>query len=201
VVPDVYIRVTAQAIAMASEAESVGEGGPLRLAALFDAHHARLHRLARRMSSSAEDAQDIVQETFLRAARSLRSVPEGPNAEEAWLVRVLVNVCRDGWRRKASRARLASVHGGAPGQGAAQANPEAAFVARTTIWRALQQLPARRRAAIVMYELEGASISDIAILLGVSAVTVRWHLSRGRKELARVIADYDRQAAAPGDKS
>ena len=112
-------------------------------------------------------------------------------------MRVLVNVCRDGWRRKASRARWTSLHGGAPEQG----NPEAAFVARTTIWRALQPLPARRRAAIVMYELEGASISDIAILLGVSAVTVRWHLSRGRKELARIIAAYDQQTAGLGDQS
>jgi RNA polymerase sigma-70 factor (ECF subfamily) len=191
--------VTAEAIVMAAGTRSEDGEGPVRLAMLFDAHQARLYRLARRMSSSADDAQDLVQETFLRAARAIRSIPDGGRAEEAWLVRVLVNVCRDGWRRKAIRVQFALVH--RPPSQTAAGDPEAAFVARTTIWRALQQLPPRRRAAIVMYELEGATISDIASLLGVSAVTVRWHLSRGRRELASVIAAYDNPAGGNGERS
>jgi RNA polymerase sigma factor (sigma-70 family) len=55
------------------------------------------------------------------------------------------------------------------------------------VWRALEQLDPRRRAAIVMYELEGATIAMIAEALGVSAVTVRWHLSMGRRELAAIV--------------
>jgi RNA polymerase sigma factor (sigma-70 family) len=55
------------------------------------------------------------------------------------------------------------------------------------VWKALDLLPPRRRAVIVMYELEGLEISSIASLLGVSSITIRWHLSRGRKELAHVI--------------
>jgi len=70
---------------------------------------------------------------------------------------------------------------------AAPADPEAALIARTLVWRALRRLSPRRRAALVMYELEGTSIQEIARLLGVSAVTVRWHLSRGRRELATLI--------------
>ena len=184
---------------MAAGTRSENTEGPVRLAMLFDAHQARLYRLARRMSPSADDAQDLVQETFLRAARALGSIPDGARAEEAWLVRVLVNVCRDGWRRKAIRVQFAAVH--RPSSDAAPGDPEAAFVARTTIWRALQQLSPRRRAAIVMYELEGASIPDIAALLGVSAVTVRWHLSRGRRDLANVITAYDNKSVGNGDGS
>ena len=56
-----------------------------RLGALFDAHHDRLYRLARRLAPSADDALDLVQETFLKAARSARAVPAGPAGEEAWL--------------------------------------------------------------------------------------------------------------------
>ena len=70
--------------------------------------------------------------------------------------------------------------------------PEDQFVARTTIWRALDLLPPRRRAAVVLYELEGETIPAIAALLGVTPVTVRWHLSRGRRDLARVIGRQGR---------
>lgn len=71
--------------------------------------------------------------------------------------------------------------------GRASTSPEAALIAHTTVWRALQLLSPRRRAAIVLHELDGVSTAQIARLLGVSLVTVRWHLSRGRRELARAI--------------
>src|SRR5678815_678025 len=75
-----------------------------RLSELFSAHHRRLYVLARRLSASADDAKDLVQETFLRATRSSRAIPHG--AEEAWLVRVLVNLCRDRWKQASVHARL-----------------------------------------------------------------------------------------------
>jgi RNA polymerase sigma-70 factor (ECF subfamily) len=153
-----------------------------RLGRLFDAHHARLYRLARRMVSSTEEARDAVQETFLRAAKYSRSMPAGASSEEAWLVRILINICRDTWRKEAVRRRTplepaATFAGGS----------EAALVARATIWRALESLSPRRRAIIVLYELEGLPIPGIARLLGITSVTVRWHLSVGRRELARVV--------------
>ena len=55
------------------------------------------------------------------------------------------------------------------------------------VWRALDALAPRRRAILVMYELDGMAIPAIARLLDVAPVTVRWHLSRGRRELARVL--------------
>jgi DNA-directed RNA polymerase specialized sigma24 family protein len=56
-----------------------------------------------------------------------------------------------------------------------------------TVWQALNRLAPRRRAIVVMHELEGLSIPDIARFLGIRSVTVRWHLSVGRRELARSI--------------
>ena len=158
-----------------------------RLAALFDAHHQRLYRLARRLSATADEARDLVQEAFLRAARSPHSIPEGPGPNsEAWLVRVLVNLQRDEWRRRATRKRI-DPEGDALAPLADPPDVERALIAKTTVWWALEQLDPRRRAAIVMYELEGATIPAIAALLGVSPVTVRWHLSRGRRELASIV--------------
>lgn len=158
-----------------------------RLAALFDAHHQRLYRLARRLSASADEARDLVQEAFLRAARSSASIPDGPGPNsEAWFVRVLVNLQRDEWRRRSRRKRIAP-EGEALTPRTDPTDVERVLIAKTTVWRALEQLDPRRRAAIVMYELEGATIPAIATLLGVSPVTVRWHLSRGRRELARIV--------------
>jgi RNA polymerase sigma-70 factor (ECF subfamily) len=156
-----------------------------RLGTLFDIHHPRLFRLARRLSRDADAARDLVQETFLRAARSPGSIPAG-EAAEAWLVRVLVNIQRDEWRRRAAKKRL-DPEGEAETARPVAPDSEASFVARSTVWRALERLAPRRRAVIVMYELEGVTISSIALQLGVSAVTVRWHLSMGRRELAAVI--------------
>ena len=153
-----------------------------RLASLFDTHHERLYRLARRLSRNADDARDLVQETFLRAARSPDSVPsEAPN-DEAWLVRVLINICRDRWRQTANRARLDPL--GTATQPLRAADPESALIVRSLVWEALDSLTPRRRAVLVMYELEGATIPTIAGTLGVTIVTVRWHLSRGRREMA-----------------
>jgi RNA polymerase sigma factor (sigma-70 family) len=155
-----------------------------RLAALFDAHHDRLYRLARRLAPDADAALDLVQETFLKAARSPTSVPLGATSEEAWLVRMLVNIRRDQWRKASVRRRheREMSHSGRVDNG-----QEAALMARATVWRALDSLTPRRRAVVVMHELEGLTIPAIASLLGISAITVRWHLSIGRRDLARTL--------------
>jgi RNA polymerase sigma factor (sigma-70 family) len=175
---------------MTGEAATVATANPGadaaadRLAALFDAHHQRLYRLARRMSRSADEARDLVQDAFLRAARAPGSLPAGASAEEAWLVRVLVNLCRDRWRQTANRERLNRSTSAPATQ---SADPEAALVARSVVWRALEQLDPRRRAVLVMHELEGSPVEVIARTLGVTAVTVRWHLSKARRQLALVL--------------
>jgi RNA polymerase sigma-70 factor (ECF subfamily) len=177
-------------------AESVPDAAPAeRLAALFDAHQARLYRLGRRLAASSEDARDLVQETFLRAARSPSAVPVGASREEAWLVRVLINVSRDGWRKRAVRARLDPT---LDVNAASRATQEDALIARSDVWRALGTLTPRRRAIVILYELEGATIPSIAALLHVAPVTVRWHLSRGRKQLAAAIRGVNESV---GEKS
>ena len=171
------------AIVMSLAADTARPDTAERLAQLFDTHQGRLYSLARRLTRSADDARDVVQETFLRAARAPQSIPSGMPHEEAWLVRVLINICRDGWRKQAVRSRAAAE----PPPPLDRRGVESELVARSTIWRALDSLPPRRRAILILYEIEGAAIPAIAKLLGVRAVTVRWHLSVGRRELARVI--------------
>ncbi len=156
-----------------------------KLSLLFDAHYERLYRLARRLTGSADLALDLVQETFLKAALRPAAIPAGRAAEEAWLVRVLVNLQRDQWRRAAVREK----HGEHARRGT-NGGAEAALIARADVWRALNALTPRRRAIVVLHELEGLSATGVAALLGITAITVRWHLSRARRELARILDAY-----------
>ncbi len=151
-----------------------------RLGTLFDAHRTRLYALAVRMSRDPEEARDLLQETFLRAARRAGSIPEKESAAEAWLLQVLVNLCRDRWRRLKVRREA----GPAPRWSADQpADPEALEQARTAVRAALDALKPRTRAVVVMHEIEGLDRKRIAELMGMTEVTVRWHLSTGRSRL------------------
>ena len=155
-----------------------------RLATLFDAHHERLYRLARRLVPTADDALDLVQETFLNAARKPDSIPDGIREQEAWLVRVLLNIRRDQWRKAAVRERYRDE---ATRSRVPDVDAETTLVAHAAIWSALDALTPRRRAIVVLKELEGLTVNDIATLLHISTITVRWHLSRGRRDLARIL--------------
>jgi RNA polymerase sigma factor (sigma-70 family) len=157
-----------------------------RLASLFDTHYDRLYRLARRLAANSDDALDLVQETFLRAARSPESIPADNASEEAWLVRVLINIRRDQWRRVGVRNRHTRGIEAADSDRTLQ-TPESLLISKNTIWSAMDSLPPRRRAIVVLHELDGTSIGDIASLLGISTITVRWHLSGGRRDLARIL--------------
>lgn len=164
--------------------DAAADDAGCRLAMLFDTHEERLYRLARRLTSTAGDAEDLVQETFLRAARSLTSVPDGHSREEAWLVRVLVNIRRDQWRRAVTRQRAAAL---LTDNDAERSTAEAALIAKQAVWTALDTLHPRRRAILILHELEGMTHSAIGTLLGVSTVTVRWHLSMARHDLKKLL--------------
>jgi RNA polymerase sigma-70 factor (ECF subfamily) len=173
-----------QAIPMPVAVDEPPEDLAARVGILFDRHQQRLFRMARRLSRNTDDARDLVQETFLRAARSPRSIPHGVSNEEAWLVRVLINICRDRWRQAAVRTRARITGNLAPPPAM---NPEPHLMAKSLVRHALEALPPRRRAILILYELEGAAIPTIAKLLGVTPVTVRWHLSMGRREMAKAL--------------
>ena len=99
------MTMIARTVALVSSLETARMDQTRRLEELFDRHSQRLYRLARRLSATHDDARDLVQETYLRAAQKPTSVPAGMSSEEAWLVRVLINLCRDRWRQQAVRRR------------------------------------------------------------------------------------------------
>ncbi len=150
-----------------------------RLAVLYDLHHARLFRFALRLSRDDEEAKDLVQDAFIRAASA--SVPRDDAAAGAWLVRIVANLARDRWRRRRVREAVRHL------LGRESHDPQPALDAAATVRAALASLPPRQRAVIVLHHLEGEPVAAIAAILGVAKVTVRWHLSAARKRLQEIL--------------
>jgi RNA polymerase sigma-70 factor (ECF subfamily) len=155
-----------------------------RLERLFDRHHLRLYRFALRMTRGADEALDVVQEAFVRAARDASRLPADDDLAGAWLVRVVVNLLHDAYRREAVRRAFRAAP---PVQ--TQRDFAEAIVARDAVRFALRELPPRQRAVIVLHELEERSVAEIADELGVTRVTVRWHLAAARKRLASLLGE------------
>ena len=166
--------------ATADRAQRIGE--------LFDRHQLRLYRLALRMGAEADDAADLVQDAFLRLARARAPIPEGEWGE-AWLVRALVNLCRDRRRRRAVRTRAAQR---ADLPEVRHGDSDSAAVTREAVGTALARLSPRRRAVVVLHEIEGHTLVEVARMLGIASVTARWHLSAARRDMQRLLCSERR---------
>jgi RNA polymerase sigma-70 factor (ECF subfamily) len=156
----------------------------------------RVHAFAVRALGSRADADDIVQETFVRAHRAApRFVPEGRCA--AWLFRIAGNLVRQEARRRRVRgwfagtpavsdaALLASLP--APRFFAADA-PLAAGELRAALVRALARLPERQRLAVLLRYFDGLAVRDVAAALGASEHATESLLARGTATLRRLLA-------------
>ena len=150
------------------------------VARLFDLHHPKLYRLALRLTWGDDEASDLVQDTFLRVIERGHLPPDDTGAER-WLVRVLVNLCRDRARRGAVRRAHAERAAGDPPSPGADPGVDAA------VRDAVRSLPFRQRAVVVLHEIEGRSLAEVAGLLGIAAVTARWHLHTALRKLREVL--------------
>src|SRR5215467_9800208 len=154
-------------------------GDELAFAALTERHRRELHVHCYRMLASFDEAEDAVQETFLRAWRN-RETFEGDELFRAWLYRIATNVCLDVLRKRSRRGP--DVHSNAdlpwlqpyPDRlldevAPSEEEPDAVAVARETIelafLAALQVLPPRQRAALVLRDVLGWPAEETASLL------------------------------------
>ena len=161
-------------------------------ASAFDEIVAHLHpmvfRVAIRLLGNREDAEDVVQETFwnlYRASASLRN----PACLQAWLYRSTVNGARSHLSR--SRRRLERRPPETPVWEAAAPGVNVAeiLLLRDAIEQALAELTAKEREALVLRDIEGLEIAEVAAAMGVFTVTVRTHLSRARLKLRQILRE------------
>ncbi len=139
----------------------------------------------RMMGGNAADAEDLTQETFLKAYRALAQTPDVPHIS-AWLYRIAANTCRDEWRRRQRRhAQPWDPTVQEPIADSAEADPEAVAIRRETdarIEAILDQMKPRNKRALVLKECAGLSCEDIGVVMGISGKAVKSTLFRAREE-------------------
>jgi RNA polymerase sigma-70 factor (TIGR02960 family) len=184
---------------VSAEAEAVvgavRAGDEPAFARLVEPHRRELHVHCYRMLGNFEDAEDLVQETFLRAWRS-RATFEGGAFLRAWLYRIATNACLDSLRRRSRRVATVESYAELPWLqpypdrlldevAPSEEQPDAAVVARETIELALiQLLPARQRAVLILRDVLGWSASETAQALEMSVAAANSALQRARATLA-----------------
>lgn len=155
---------------------------------LFLRHHRQLYRLARLSSRTREDADDALQEAMLAAHRYAGSFRHDA-AVGSWLHRIVVNACLDRLRRIKAQPTtpLEDVY--------PVADRTAQVETAILVQRALMRLPVEQRATVVAVDMQGYSIADAAVLLGVPEGTVKSRCARGRTRLAQLLGYLNTGAA------
>jgi RNA polymerase sigma-70 factor (ECF subfamily) len=148
---------------------------------VYDASYRRLVGQLVGLTGSMAEAEDVVQEAFVRAINHTRTFRTTDNPE-AWLRRVAVNLARSRWRRLQRLAHLRAVL------------PEVEHsddlgADRVALMTAMKQLPVAQREAIALHHLADLPVHEVAQTLGVPTGTVKARLSRGRAALAELLDD------------
>ncbi|MBK0419656.1 sigma-70 family RNA polymerase sigma factor [Leucobacter sp. CSA1] len=163
----------------------------------------QLYGAAMKMTRNPQDAQDLVQETFLKAYAAFASFAEGTNLK-AWLYRIMTNTYINGYRKRQREPYLGVVEdledwqlGGAESTTAMTSrSAEAEAIDRTpdtVVTEALNDLPEDFRMAVYLADVEGFSYQEIADIVEVPIGTVMSRLHRGRARLRKSLGEYARE--------
>lgn len=148
----------------------------------------RARQIARRLMQDPDDADDLVQDAFLRALERIGTF-DVSRAFEPWFTRLLVNLGLDLKRRQSVR-RTESHDPERFGGGSRPDRDTERAELRDSLGRALEALPDRQRLIVSLFEIDGRSTEEIAGMLKVSQVTVRWHLHQARRTLREVLKGW-----------
>lgn len=169
----VATEVMVVALAVAGEEEAFAE--------LVRRRQSFVRQLLRRLARNSTVADDLAQQVFLQAWRSLRTLRE-PAAFGGWLRRLAVNA----WLQHVRRERIALTLDDAP----PLASLPMMTAERVDLDDALAQLPAGTRLCVVLAYGEGMSHGEIASATGLPLGTVKSHIQRGAARLRLLLADY-----------
>jgi RNA polymerase sigma-70 factor, ECF subfamily len=149
-----------------------------------------VYNLARRFAERPEDAEDLVQETYLAAYRAWRQ-GRRPHRVEPWIATICLNVGRGRHRTRTRRPIEVSIEG-RDFRSPAAADPERAAEAaidREALREAMARLPEEQRVAITLVDLAGMTTAEAARVMGTPRGTVLSRVHRGRRGLAALLWD------------
>jgi len=156
-------------------------------------HFAKLYNFAHWLTQDRAAAEDLVQETYMKALRGFSSFQQGTNFR-AWMYKILRNTfltTRSGLKAWAS-VSLDSDDGDKPTEPAASETPESVLLARVqqeTIQSALESLPVKFREIVLLCDLEEMTYQEIGETLGIPIGTVMSRLSRARKAMRGLLVE------------
>jgi RNA polymerase sigma-70 factor, ECF subfamily len=161
-----------------------------------------LYSAALRLTRNPTDAEDLVQEAYLRAYRGFAGFQEGTNLR-AWMYRILTNTFINSYRKKQRQPQTVSDEDVEDwylydrlGEAGAEASAETSVLERIPdedVQRALEALPEQFRMAVWLADVEGFSYKEIAEILDVPIGTVMSRLHRGRKSLQKALWETVRE--------
>ncbi|HEY8526558.1 MAG TPA: sigma-70 family RNA polymerase sigma factor [Acidimicrobiales bacterium] len=163
-------------------ADAAAHGDDVALAELVRATQPLVWRVCTHLGSAGEE-EDLVQETYLRALRSLRSY-RGEAPVRAWLAAVARHVCADHVRRRARRSRLLGRLLAATPAGTPSHNGPDGLTVDALL---LDALDPDRREAFVLTQIAGLSYEEAAAAVGCPIGTIRSRVARARRELTTLI--------------
>jgi len=176
-------------------------------------HMPSLYTAALRMTRNPSDAEDLVQETYLKAYRAFGTFREGTNIK-AWLYRILTNTYINTYRAKKRRPeethiddvenlylyrRLGGLEGAQSGRSAEDEVLD--HFTDADVKAAIEALPEQFRMAVLLGDVEGFSYKEIAEILDVPIGTVMSRLHRGRRALQKRLYDFGRQRGLVSEDS
>jgi RNA polymerase sigma-70 factor (ECF subfamily) len=135
-----------------------------------------------------DDADDLVQDAFLRALQRIATF-DPSRSFEPWFTRLLVNLGRDQHRKQTVRRTESHDPEAIPGGTRPDREAERSEL-RSSLREALASLPDRQRLIVTLFEIDGRSTEEIAGMLNVSQVTIRWHLHQARRTLREVLKGW-----------
>jgi RNA polymerase sigma-70 factor (ECF subfamily) len=168
-------------------------------------HAPQLFSTAMRMTRNRSDAEDLVQETFIKAWRSFATYQQGTNLR-AWLFRIMTNTYINKYnaqQRKPTETELDDVEElflykrlGAVDQSQLSQSAEDQMLSLFTddeVKKALEELPDQFRIPVLMSDVEGFSYKEIAEILEIPLGTVMSRLHRGRKAMQKMLYEYAKE--------
>ena len=160
-------------------AAACAAGDSLVFEQLYQQHGKRMKSIAFNHLGNIADAEDAVQETFVKLHRAARGFT-GEAAFSTWLYRILVNTCLDMIRKRRRRIQEAPIDDVLTGVRAGVSVDDAK---RMTLRKLLAELPEQRRSVFVLFEIEGLSHAEIGEILDISEGNSKWILFATKKQL------------------